>query len=222
MSPNAFTTDPPEPPHHLNEDAKFKWRETWPRLDRKRLDASRDRDALVQYCEAWADIRQADREIKMRAAAMERFDRAAEKLGLSLYAPQSTPWSNYCSLLMSLPQELAAQDEKETYPIALGRPRIWTCKRVWAALQRSCGNMAAAARLLSETYGVTCTRATISPLVKKYPQFREAIEDCELTLLEICKDVITDCAFAGDAASREFLLCMYHPAYQDQAQNQRT
>jgi phage terminase small subunit len=245
MNSNTFTTDPPEPPYHLNDDAKFKWHETWPRLDRNRLDACRGWDALVQFCEAWADIRQADREINERQqiskmnsgtvvpeqgsnqttrrlreqlwGAMERLDRAAEKLGWSMCAPQSEPWSDYRNGLVALPRELAEQDEKETNRIAPGRPRVWTLRRVWAALQSSCGNMTAAARLLSEIYGVTCTRDTISHLVNKYPQFREAIEDREQMLLNICRDAIVEYALAGDRDSREFLLDMYHPAYRKPA-----
>ena len=243
MSSKDFAIATPDPPRHLNGDAQEKWHETWPRLDHHRLDASSGRDTLAQYCEAWADIRQAEREIKklaqiskmktgtvvpaqgsiktsrfyeQRVAAMERFDRAAGKLGLSLDAPQSSPWSYYMRLLEPLPQELAEQDEKETDPSAPGQPRIWTLRRVWAALQRSCGNMAAAARLLSETYGVTCAHATISLLVKKYPQLREAMEESEVTLLELCHDVTARHAIAGDPLSQEFLLRTLDPRFRNE------
>jgi phage terminase small subunit len=234
----AFILDPPEPPHHLDDDAQCKWRQTWPRLHRNRRDGSSNRDTLAQYCEAWAAIRLADREIKelehirkveggsaapgedpkdfhrQRLTAMARFDRAGEELGLSLYDMERSPWGDYGCVLMQLPPELAAQDEKQADPAAPRRPRIWTLKRLWAALQRSCGNIAAAARVLSETYGVTCTPATIYYLVNKYPQLREGIDECKLVLFDICKVEVMNCARAGDAASQEFLLCMYDPRFQ--------
>jgi phage terminase small subunit len=229
-----MSSAPPDPPYHLNGDARWKWCETWPRLDHNRFDASRDWEALAQYCEAWADIQQAEREIKnltqiskmktgavvpaqgsiktsalyeQRAAAMERFDRAAEKLGPPVGAPPSDPWSDYVDVML----ELADQDEKEHDPTATRRPRTWTSKRVWAALQRSGGNMAAAARLLTETYGVTCAPATISLLVKKYPQLRKAFEESEEVLLDACYDPIVRRAAAGDPLAQRFLLCMWDP-----------
>lgn len=239
MSANALTTASSDPPRHLNGDARWKWHETWLRLAHNRFDASPDQEALTQYCEAWADIRQANREIKMLQiskaktgtvvpgqdpiktrrfyeqcrAAMDRFDQAGEKLGLSLHAPQSPPWSDYLDLLKPLPQELADQDQKATNSTAPSRPRIWTFKRIWNALQRSCGNMAAAARLLSKTYGVNCAPATISLLVKKYPQLREAIEESEVVLLELCCDAAVRSALAGDERAQYFMLTHVDPRF---------
>ena len=233
---------PDDPPHHLNDNARSKWHETWPRLDHNHFDADRDRDTLAEYCEAFADIHQADTEIQgraqiaktrtqtgapeqdsdragqvyeQRAAAMERFDRAGERLGLSLVAPPSHPWADYLDVLKFFPQELAALDEIEANSTVPQHRRIWTRKRVWDALQRSFGNIAAAARLLSKTYGVTCTRSTISFLVKKYPQLRAAIEECEEFLLDTCYTALFTSASVGDGASQRFLLCKFHPDFQN-------
>lgn len=249
MNLNAGTTAQPDPPPDLHGDAQLKWRETWPRLDHNQFDAFRDQDALAEYCEAWAEIQRAEHEIKnlaqvgntktdiaapaqdsietnrfyeQRAAAMDRFDLAAEKLGLSLDMPPSPLWASFLRVLKPFPQGLAAQDEKESGSIAPRRQRIWTLQRVWAALQRSFGNMARAARLLSETYGVACAPATISHLVKKYPQLREAVEECELTLLETCYDAIIRSASVGDMDAQFFLLRMWHPDFQERDRNQRT
>jgi hypothetical protein len=227
---------PPDPPPHLDDDAQCKWREIWPRLDHRRFDVRRDGEALEQYCKAWADIRHADREIEnlmrvtptstdpgessnqisrcyeQRLAAMDQLDCAGEKLGLSLDPPQLPACSNYSSAFRPYPWKLAAQDEgdKSTAP---RRRRIWTFKRVWAALQRSNGNMAAAARLLAETYGVACAPAKISRKVAKSPLLREAIEDRQLSLLDYSYTAIRESATAGDADARRFLLCMLDPGY---------
>jgi len=79
-----------------------------------------------------------------------------------------TKWSedDYMSVLQRLPQELAEADNKAADLAAPGRPRLWTLQDVWTALQRSCGNIAAAAHLLSETHGATCTPDTISRLTR--------------------------------------------------------
>jgi phage terminase small subunit len=244
MISNDSTTAAPDPPRHLSIDAAIKWFETWSRLDHNHFDACRDGDVLAEYCEAWADIREAAREIEkleqisktktgtvtsaqdsietsrlneQLAAAMDRFDQAGEELGLSLCAPESIQWSydDYISVLQPLPQELADEDNKAADPTALGRARIWTLRDVWTALQRSCGNMAAAARLLSETYGATCTPDAISRLTKKYPQLREAIEECEDVLLEFCRYAVETSAIAGDACARRFVLTHFHPKYKD-------
>jgi P27 family predicted phage terminase small subunit len=242
----AKNAAPDDPLDRLNDDARSKWRETWPRLNHNCFDASRDRDVLAEYCEAWADIRQAESEIQrltqiakttadagdagtsgrdltksrpfyeQRAAAMLRFDRVAEKLGLSLNVPQSPPWSHYAYVFEPFPEELAEQDEKEVESTAPGRyRRIWTCRRVWGALQRSFGNMSAAARLLSETYGVICKRSAISFLAKKFPRLREAIGNCEQTLLELCYSALMQSAIGGDGASQRFVLRKCHPDYKD-------
>jgi hypothetical protein len=129
-----------------------------------------------------------------------------------------TKWSedDYMSVLQRLPQELAEADNKAADLAAPGRPRPWTLQDVWTALQRSCGNIAAAARLLSETRGVTCTPATISRLTKKYPQLREAIEESEMVLLEFCQYAVMTSAHNGDHRARRFVLAHYHPKYKDE------
>jgi hypothetical protein len=80
-------------------------------------------------------------------------------------------------------------------------------------LRMSCGNIAAAARLLSKTYGVTCKPATLSHLTKKYPQLREAIEESELVLLDLCRHALMTDAETGDDRSRRFVLSHYHRAF---------
>jgi hypothetical protein len=247
MMSNSSASTAPDPPPHLNGDATCKWRQIWSRLDHDRFDARRDWDALTQYCEAWADIREADREIKrlgqigktnggtavpprdsingggfykQLAAAMERYDRAGGQLSLLLRAPPSSLWSDFLSILESLPQDLADQD-KQNNSRKPSRPRIWTLQRVWTAVQMSCGNMAAAARLLSETYGVTCSPATISRLAKKYRQLRDVIEESELALLEFCQHEVITSALDGDDRARRFVLSHYHPDYMSDGDRHR-
>ena len=238
MTPNDFNTDPPDPPHHLSADAKCKWRETWPRLDHRRFEFDRDQDVLAQYCAAWADICQAEHGIEnpakvsrpettepegptntghfyeQRLVAMDRFDQLGEQLGLSLY----THWSFYASSLKSLPPELAERDGKQK-SVAPTRRRIWTLERVWTALQRACGKIADAARLLSMTYGVNCDPSTILRLVRDYPQLGEAIEDSKRTLYDACYDTLVRSAVAGDQASRHFVLRKRHPGYKAQPEH---
>jgi hypothetical protein len=126
-----------------------------------------------------------------------------------------TQWSedDFMSILESLPPELAEVDAKAAARTTPGRPRLWTLQDVWTALQRSGGNIAAAARLLSKSYGATCTPDKISPLIKKYPQLREAIAESEEALLDFCLHAVTTDALNGDARARRFILSHYHPDF---------
>ena len=143
--------------------------------------------------------------------AMDRFDQAGEELGLALEAPQNLPWRDNGRVFEPLPVELAAVDEKGVDPSTPGGPRIWTLKRLWAALQRSGGNMTVAARLLSVFYGVNCSRAKISYMIQKYPQLAEAKTESEVVMLESVFSDTARRALSGDPRAQQFLLTRLDP-----------
>lgn len=71
MTGTAITSPIPEPPPDFNGDARGKWFETWRRLDHARFDLARDFDVLVEYCEKYAQWRQAKRDLGKLSALVD-------------------------------------------------------------------------------------------------------------------------------------------------------